>query len=96
MRSVRLRLLILALTPLMVLMPLLLALVVSRWSASYDALLIANVDSDLRIAEQYLGQILETTGKDVEGLAGSVGFARGAGVAASIGRAGKRQGQREA
>lgn len=79
MRSVRLRLLILALTPLMVLMPLLLALVVSRWSASYDALLIANVDSDLRIAEQYLGQILETTGKDVEGLAGSVGFARAAG-----------------
>lgn len=79
MRSVRLRLLILALTPLMVLMPLLLALVVSRWSASYDALLITNVESDLRIAEQYLGQILDTTGKDVEGLANSVEFARAAG-----------------
>ena len=74
MTSVRLRLLILALLPLVVLMPLLLALAVSRWSANYDNLLIANVESDLRIAEQYLATILATTGDDVEALARSTQF----------------------
>ena len=74
MKSVRLRLLILALLPLMVLMPLLLVLAISRWSANYDDVLIANVDSDLRIAEQYMQQILVTTGNDVESLARSVDF----------------------
>ena len=74
MKSVRLRLLILALLPLMVLMPLLLVLAISRWSANYDDVLIANVDSDLRIAEQYMEQILVTTGDDVESLARSVDF----------------------
>ncbi|SLN20830.1 Sensor protein ZraS [Roseovarius albus] len=74
MKSVRLRLLILALLPLVVLMPLLLALAVSRWSANYDDLLITNVESDLRIAEQYLKQIMKTTGDDVEALANSAQF----------------------
>ena len=41
--SVRLRLLIMALLPLIVLMPLLLFLGMSRWSRDYDELLIANV-----------------------------------------------------
>ncbi len=77
MKSVRLRLLILALLPLVVLMPLLLAFAISRWSSNYDDVLIANVESDLRIAEQYLQRILVTTGKDVESLANSVEF-RGA------------------
>ena len=74
MKSVRLRLLLLALLPLVVVMPLLLALAISRWSANYDDLLIANVDSDLRIAEQYMQQILETAGDDVQALARSVEF----------------------
>lgn len=74
MNSVRLRLLILALLPLVVLMPLLLVLAISRWSANYDDVLIANVASDLRIAEQYMQQILVTTGGDVESLARSVDF----------------------
>ncbi|SLN40359.1 Sensor protein ZraS [Roseovarius litorisediminis] len=74
MTSVRLRLLILALLPLMVLMPLLLVLAVSRWSANYDDLLITNVESDLRIAEQYLQQILSKTGNHVDSLAHSVSF----------------------
>ena len=52
--SVRLRLLALALLPLAVLMPLLLLLGMTRWTADYDEVLIANVESDLRIAEQYL------------------------------------------
>ena len=74
MTSVRLRLLILALLPLVVLLPLLLWLAVSRWAANYDNLLIANVESDLRIAEQYLEQILTTTGDNVEALANSARF----------------------
>ncbi|WP_428512222.1 sensor histidine kinase [Roseovarius sp.] len=74
MISVRLRLLILALLPLVVLLPLLLWLAVSRWAANYDNLLIANVESDLRIAEQYLDQILTTTGGSVAALARSTRF----------------------
>ena len=78
MKSVRLRLLILALLPLMVLMPLLLVLAISRWSANYDDVLIANVESDLRIAEQYMQQILATTRGDVESLAQSAEFQKAA------------------
>lgn len=74
--SVRLRLLVLALAPLTVLMPLLLILGMTRWSSDYDALLIANVDSDLRIAEQYLARIMTTTGDELTGVAESAAFAR--------------------
>ena len=82
MTSVRLRLLILALLPLVVLLPLLLALAVGRWAANYDELLIRNVESDLRIAEQYLDQILETTGRDVAALARSAQLAQASGLSA--------------
>ncbi|TNF19642.1 MAG: HAMP domain-containing protein [Rhodobacteraceae bacterium] len=75
MESVRLRLLILALAPLIVLMPLVLVLGVTRWSADYDKVLIANVESDLRIAEQYLNRLMTGTGEELHGLAGSVAFA---------------------
>lgn len=75
MKSVRLRLLVLALLPLIVLMPLLLLLAITRWTADYDRILIANVESDLRIAEQYLGRILIGTGTNVRGVADSTGFA---------------------
>lgn len=74
MTSVRLRLLILALLPLVVLMPLLLLVAINRWSANYDSLLITNVSSDLRIANQYLQRILTTTGTEVTGLARSLRF----------------------
>ena len=74
--SVRLRLLVLALAPLTVLMPLLLLLGMTRWTADYDALLIANVESDLRIAEQYLARIMTTTGDELRGVAESAEFAR--------------------
>lgn len=74
MKSVRLRLLVLALLPLIVLMPLLLVLAKTRWTADYDKVLIANVESDLRIAEQYLGQILEGTGRNLSSVAGSTTF----------------------
>ena len=73
--SVRLRLLAMALLPLILLMPLLLFLGLSRWTADYDALLIAKVESDLRIAEQYLARILDGTGAELEAVTGSAGFA---------------------
>jgi two-component system NtrC family sensor kinase len=59
--SVRLRLLVLALAPLIILMPLLLFIGMTRWTADYDNLLITNVESDLRIAEQYLNRMMEST-----------------------------------
>lgn len=65
MSSVRFRLLIMALLPLIVLMPLLLLLGMTRWSADYDKVLIANVESDLRIAEQYLARLMFETGTDL-------------------------------
>lgn len=73
-KSVRIRLLTLALLPLVVLMPLMLLLGMARWSSEYDDILIANVESDLKIAEQYLGQILSRTGTDIQGVAESAEF----------------------
>ncbi len=76
MTSVRFRLLILALTPLVVLMPLLLLLGMSRWSGEYDEVLIANVESDLKIASQYLARLLAQTGDELDSVARSVAFSR--------------------
>ncbi len=75
-RSVRLRLLVLALAPVTVLMPLMLVLGMARWTADYDKLLIANVESDLRIAQQYLDQLMRQTGDELKGVADSAEFAR--------------------
>ncbi|MEM8776868.1 MAG: cache domain-containing protein, partial [Pseudomonadota bacterium] len=75
MRSVRLRLLIIALLPLIVLLPLLFGVTMVRWINRYDDLLIAKVASDLRVAEQYFGRIEATQAAEVAALAQSVGFA---------------------
>ena len=76
MRSVRLRLLFLALAPLVLLLPFLLFLGSTRWTADYDELLIAKVESDLRIAEQYLARIMAGTGDELKGVAESAAFAQ--------------------
>lgn len=75
MRSVRLRLLVLAMAPLVLLLPALLLLGMARWTADYDKLLIAKVESDLRIAEQYLTRILAGTGAELSSVAESTSFA---------------------
>jgi two-component system NtrC family sensor kinase len=75
MKSVRLHLLVLALLPLVVLIPALLALGMTRWSASFNALLITNVESDLQIAEQYLKRIMSQGNANIAAIAGSVSFA---------------------
>ena len=71
MTSVRLRLLVLALAPLTILLPLLLVFGMARWTADYDKVLIANVESDLRIAQQYLTRLMVGTGGDLTALARS-------------------------
>ncbi|MEM6712424.1 MAG: cache domain-containing protein [Pseudomonadota bacterium] len=74
-RSVRLRLLALALLPLMVVMPILLGVTMVRWIDKFDDLLIAKVASDLRIAEEYFHRIETTQAEAVAAVAQSVGFA---------------------
>lgn len=74
MKSVRLRLLVLALMPLIVLLPLFLGAVMVRWADKFDELLISKVASDLRIAEQYLQRILKVSEDEVKALARSVEF----------------------
>jgi len=76
MRSVRLRLLFLALAPVGILLPIALVLGMTRWTSDYDALLIAKVESDLRIAEQYLARIMSGTGDELKGVAESAEFAQ--------------------
>ncbi|KCV81819.1 sensor signal transduction histidine kinase [Actibacterium atlanticum] len=63
-----------ALLPLIVLMPMLLVLAMTRWTADYDDVLIAKVESDLRIAEQYLGQIMAGTGASIQAVSNSTDF----------------------
>jgi|TARA_B110000908_G_C10257401_1_gene456556 two-component system NtrC family sensor kinase len=65
-----------ALLPLILLMPFLLLLGLSKWTSEYDKLLIYKVESDLRIAEQYLSRIMVSTGTDLSGIAGAVDFAQ--------------------
>ena len=76
MRSVRLRLLTLALLPLVVLLPVLLGVTMWRWIDKFDDLLISKVASDLRIAEQYFNTLEITQATEVRALAQSVEFAR--------------------
>ncbi|MEM6496553.1 MAG: cache domain-containing protein, partial [Pseudomonadota bacterium] len=75
MTSIRLRLLVLALLPLVFLLPLLLGVTMVRWINKFDDLLIAKVASDLRVAEQYFTQIEADTAFKVAALAQSARFA---------------------
>jgi signal transduction histidine kinase len=73
-RSVRYRLLAIALLPTLVLLPLLLGITIARWNAKFDAALISKVNGDLTIAHQYLARILESTGDQLRALGGSARF----------------------
>ncbi|MCB1470098.1 MAG: cache domain-containing protein, partial [Rhizobiaceae bacterium] len=73
-RSVRFRLLAIALLPTLVILPLLLGVTIARWNAKFDATLISKVNGDLTIAHQYLARILENTGEQIRALAGSARF----------------------
>src|SRR6056297_1285793 len=70
-QSVRMRLLVIALLPMLVLMPLLLGSAMVRWTGRVDDLLITKVNGDLTIADQYLQRLLENSGERLNALAQS-------------------------
>ena len=73
-RSIRFRLLAIALLPTLVILPLMLGFMMVRWNGKFDALLTSKVHGDLTIAHQYFSHILENTGKQIEALGQSVSF----------------------
>ncbi len=73
--SVRARLLTITLFPTLVVLPLFLAITALNWANRFDELLIAKVNSELTIANQYLNSILENSGLRLEALGASQRFA---------------------
>src|SRR3954466_11109064 len=73
-RSVRFRLLAIALLPTLVILPLLLGVAFVRWNEKFNATLISKVNGDLTIAHQYLARILEYTGEHIRALGLSARF----------------------
>lgn len=70
-RSIRVRLLLLALLPLGVVLPLLVA-VLAIWGGDYlDRLLSTKVQADLAVAHGYYGRVADGVGGSIESLAGS-------------------------
>ena len=72
LHSVRVRLLVIALLPMLVLLPILLGGTMWRWSGKVDALLVNKVTGDLTIADQYLARLIETSGERIDAVARSV------------------------
>lgn len=77
-RSVRVKLLVIALLPMLVLLPLMLGTTMVRWSGKVDDILIAKVNGDLTIADQYLARLVEASGERLDAVAQSVAFAQAA------------------
>ncbi|MDF3606480.1 cache domain-containing protein [Paracoccus sp. DMF-8] len=73
-RSVRARLLMIALLPMLILMPLLIGITMQRWIWRTDQILAARVASDLTVAQQYLMHLIASTDDQLAALAGSVAF----------------------
>ena len=72
LRSVRVRLLVIALLPMLVLLPVLLGGTIWRWSGKIDDILINKVMGDLTIADQYLARLIEMSGERIDAVARSV------------------------
>ncbi|MCF6231766.1 MAG: cache domain-containing protein [Rhodobacteraceae bacterium] len=75
-KSVRVRLLSIALLPMLVVMPLFLGLVAANWSSRFDRLLIAKVNGELTIAHQFLSALRELSSERVAALGASAAFAK--------------------
>ena len=60
-RSVRYRLLAIALVPMLIVLPLLLGIGIYRWNLRFNAMMLSKVNDDLTIAHQYLARIRDTT-----------------------------------
>ncbi len=72
--SVRTRLLMIALLPMLLLMPVFGAVIIVNWSARFDELLIAKVNSELTIAHQHLTTLKERAFENVQALGASAAF----------------------
>ena len=70
-RSIRNKLLAMALLPLLVVLPLLLAALLAWGTEAYDRLLITKVQSDLAVARGYFGQVLGEVGSGTAAIAAS-------------------------
>lgn len=70
--SVRVRLLVIALLPMLVLLPVLLGVTMLRWSNKVDNILVNKVTGDLTIADQYLARLVEMSGERIDAVAKSV------------------------
>lgn len=87
-RSVRIRLLAIALLPTLVILPVFFAITAWNWSDRFAQLLINKVNAELTIASEYLESLRETRSLRLEALAQSQALAqtRGANVAALLAR----------
>ena len=75
-QSIRVRLLLLALLPLGVVLPLLVTILAVWGEGYFDELLITKVRADLAVAHGYYERVAEGVGRSVDGLAGSERLAR--------------------
>lgn len=73
-RSVRLRMLLIALIPLLVVLPILLAVAGAGWLKRFDELTVAKVASDLTVARQQLDGLMQGATAGLSALARSVEF----------------------
>ncbi len=73
-RSVRMRLLAIALLPTLVIMPVFFMVTAVNWGGRFDNLLIAKVNGELTIADQFLTQLLEKSDLQVRAVAESAEF----------------------
>lgn len=94
-RSIRVRLLLLALVPLGVVLPVL-VLVLASWGGEYfERLLVTKVRSDLAVAHGYYERVAEGVGRSVDALAGSERLARAMGKASESAARAWLQGARQ-
>ncbi|SLN30364.1 Sporulation kinase E [Pseudoruegeria aquimaris] len=70
-RSVRVRLLAIALLPMLVVMPIFIGITLYNWVDRFDRLLIAKVNGELTIARQYMSSLLENRSAEVRALSES-------------------------
>ncbi|MBA4207128.1 sensor histidine kinase [Pannonibacter phragmitetus] len=73
-RSVRFRLLAIALLPMLVIVPLVAGGIMLRWNTKFSEVLINKVSADLTIARQYLARLMETNGERLTAIAQSARF----------------------
>lgn len=73
-RSVRYRLLAIALVPMLIILPLLLGVSIYRWNVRFNAMMLSKVNDDLTIAHQYLARIRDNTGDQLTAVTGAARF----------------------